>query len=273
MVKQKKADKRKESKLKPKKRRIWPYLLIGIIAVVAVGIVILYSGSIFPPTSKATVGIVDQFYNDSPDFTNNLITFLQSKNITYELHTGPDLTVELYRKLPTFGYKLIILRVHCGISEEYGNPVYMFTTQNYSQTEYTYEQLTDQIKPGVLDIATKENPVFSVGPLFVSSSMQGNFSHSLVLISSCYGTYNSLLTNAFLNKGASGVVSWNDLVSLDHTDDGIFLFTRTFIEDGLSVSSSVTSVMQMVGPDPTYQSILKYYPSASGSETWAQLIG
>lgn len=271
MPKQKKFEKRKEHK--PKKRRIWPFLLIGIIAVVAIGTVVLYSGSIWPPTAKATtVGIVDQFYNDSSDFTNNLVVFLQSKNITYQLFKDQEVTVDLYRKLPTFGFKLLILRVHCGISEAYEHPTFMFTTENYSTSKYTYEQLTDQIKPGVLDIASKENPVFSVGPLFVSSSMQGNFNGSLVVISSCYGMYNTLLANSFINKGASGLISWDDLVSLDHTDDGIFLFTRTFIEDGLTVSSSVTSVMQMVGADPTYHSVLEYYPSTSGSETWAQLI-
>jgi len=270
MVKQKRAEKKKGH---AKKRRLWPFLLIGIIAVVAVGVIILFSGSIWPPqTQAATVGIVDQFYNESPGFTDDMVAFLQSKNITYELHTNQEVNVELYRQLPTFGYRLIILRVHCGISEGYEQPTFMFTTENYSTSKYTYEQLTDQIKPGVIDIATKDNPVFSVGPLFVSSSMQGDFNGSLIVISSCYGLHNALLADSLINKGASGLISWDELVSLDHTDDGIFLLTRAFIEDGLTISGSVTSVLQMVGADPIYHSVLGYYPSTSGADTWADLI-
>jgi len=268
MVKQKRTEKRHA-----KKRSIKPFLLIGILAAVIVGVVFLYSGLIWSPQKQAaTVGIVDQFYNQSSDFTDAMVTFLQSKNITYELHTNQEVNVELYRKLPTFGYRMIILRVHSGISEGYEQPTFLFTAENYSNEKYTYEQLTDQIKPGVIDISTKANPVFSIGPLFVSSSMEGNFNGSLIVISSCYGMHNTQLADSLIRKGASALISWDELVTLDHTDSGVLSLTRAFIEGGLTINASVSSVMESVGPDPAYGSVLEYYPSTSGTDSWAELI-
>lgn len=270
MVKQKRTEKKRPAK----KRSMKPFLLIGIgvLAVVIVGVVFLYSGAFRPPqTQAATVGIVDQFYNESPAFTDNIVAFLQSKNITYELHTNQEVNVELYKELPTFGYRLIILRVHCGISEGYEQPTFMFTTENYTNDKYVYEQVTDQIKPGVIDINKKEDAVFSVGPLFVSSSMEGNFNGSLIIISSCYGMHNTQLADSLIRKGASALISWNGS-SLDHTDDGIYSLTKAFIGDGLTINASVSSARSSVGPDPSFGSVLEYYPSANGTETWADLI-
>jgi hypothetical protein len=124
----------------------------------------------------------------------------------------------------------------------------------------------------VLDISTKANPVFSVGPLFVSSSMMGSFNGSLIVVSSCYGMHNTQLADSLIRKGASALISWDELVSLDHTDDGIYSLTKAFIGDGLTINASVSSAMSSVGPDPSFGSILEYYPSANGTETWADLI-
>jgi hypothetical protein len=157
------------------------------------------------------------------------------------------------------GYKLIILRVHAGINEGLGNSTFLFTSENYSQQRYAEEQLTDQIRPGVINLQEKDNPVFSIGPAFFLNSMKGNFQGTTIVISSCYGLHNDLLAKALVAKGTSSVIGWENLVSLDHTDRAAMLLSKYLLEDGLTVKEAVDRVTAEVGKDSSGSS-LEYYP-------------
>jgi hypothetical protein len=241
-----------------------------LVAVLVLVVVVLYIGINWQISFKrsATVGIVDQFYNQSPGFTDNATKMLDKLGINYEVYKDSEVTVELYKKLPTFGYKLLIMRVHSGINPELHHSVFLFTAENYTTQEYTYEQLTDQIRPGVIDLSRPNNPVFSVGPLFVLSSMMDRFNGTLIIISSCYGLNNTLLADSLIDKGASSIVSWTYLVGLDRTDTAILGFLKAYLEDGLTINESVETAIKGVGPDSTYDSTLKYYPDIAGTNTW-----
>lgn len=102
----------------------------------------------FTPT--AVVGIVDQFYNESPSFTDQAVRFLDGRGISVKVHRDEEVNVELYRNLATYGYRLIILRVHAGVCGRLeGNQTFIFTAQKYATGSYMFEQLTDQIRSGV----------------------------------------------------------------------------------------------------------------------------
>ncbi|MGA1976025.1 MAG: hypothetical protein ABSG92_10365 [Conexivisphaerales archaeon] len=237
------------------KRMRLAILSVAMVAILVVAVVALTVWGGGQPKGGGSVAIVDMFYSQSPNFTDQAVATLQAHGISYYVYKDSEVNVNLYRNLPTFGYKLIILRVHVGISEGSGQPAFLFTAENYSTGKYPVEQLSDQIQPGVINLATKENPVFSIGPGFVADAMNGNFRGATVIISGCYGQQNTLLADAFLKRNATSVIGWDGLVTLDHTDEAVQVMLALIV-DGHGVNQSVYEAQAEVGPDPAYNSTL-----------------
>jgi len=214
----------------------------------------------------AVVGIVDQFYNESPSFTDQAVRFLDGRGISVKVHRDEEVNVELYRNLATYGYRLIILRVHAGVCGRLeGNPTFLFTAQQYTTGSYMFEQLTDQIRSGVLDPDMPENPVFAVGPMFVKMSMEGDFEGATIVLSSCLGLYTTHLADALVDRGTGAFISWDGKVRLEHTDEACMLLLKALIDEEMTMAEAVQKVIREVGPDSQYGCILKYYPRETSS--------
>jgi len=217
---------------------------------------------------RGGVVIVDSFYSSSPSFTDETVNFLVSSGMPVDVYKDENVTVELYRKLPAYGYSLIILRVHTGIYGE-GNTAIspgLFTTEAYNTYAYFTEQMTKQICPGTIDT---DDPAakryFAVTSLFVTGSMESNFNGSVVVLSSCLGMWMNDLAEAFLRKGARAFISWDEKVNLAHTDEACMLLLKALIQQRMTISEAVEKVMTEVGPDQTYGSKLRYYPENASS--------
>ena len=104
-------------------------------------------------------------------------------------------------------------------------------------------------------------------PDFIRKSMRGRFDNTLIIMSSCKTLHESDLVDAFINKGAKDVISWNDLVSLEHTDRAVESLIRNLCLDKLTIKEAVRVIDQEIGPDPQYGSRLLYYPEEIGSES------
>jgi len=68
-----------------------------------------------------------------------------------------------------------------------------------------------------------------------------------------------------VQKGATAFISWDEKVSLSHTDDACMLLLTSLITDEMTIDDAVRTVMTAVGPDTAYDSTLKYYPTEAGS--------
>ena len=101
--------------------------------------------------------------------------------------------------------------------------------------------------------------------MFVAMSMQGSFNGSIIVLSSCLGLYTRQLADAFLKKGAKAFISWDEKVSLAHTDEACMILLKFLIEERMTIGEAVEKVMVDVGTDPIYGSTLKYYPKEAGS--------
>jgi hypothetical protein len=220
------------------------------------------------PTKKGIdVTIVDTFYSSNKDFTDRLTGFLSKIGLRFDLYKDADVSVEFYRKLPKYSGGMLLLRVHAGIfGRDPTSPTYLFTTEQYTAGKYFVEQLTEQVLSGVRNPEDQEEkPVFTVGPRFVAMSMEGNFNGSVVILSSCFGLYNSQLAGEFIKKGARVFISWDEKVSLYHTDRAVTLLVRALLEEGLPIREAVNKVMNELGEDPIYHSRLSYYPQEAGA--------
>jgi hypothetical protein len=252
----------------------------GLLALVGAGLIGAYVLSIRRgPISPAAVSapralILDQVAVSypSPDFTRQAVDDLSMAGYDVDIYTGEQITVELLRSLPSLGYKLIVFRTHSTSdfvgSAPQGKPVFIYTGERHSRHRYLNEQVARQIMAGRIRYEESAPPLFIVGPSFVRQSMQGTFADTLLLIGGCDSLSSPELAEAFMARGAAGVVGWNGLVDADHNDRALLHLVRLITRDGLSPQAAVARTRDEIGPDPLFKSLPLYFPTqAAGART------
>lgn len=231
------------------------------------------------PNTKLKAAIVDQLSLTFPNqtFVETATNTLEQAGYTVDYYPGERVTVEFYRNLPTHGYKIIILRVHSSATWVQGTkaPVVLFTSERISQTKYVYEQLNGQLvwvtfsdeegKKGII--------YFGINPLFVTQSVKGSFQNTAIIMMGCEGLNNTLMAKAFVEKGAKVYVSWNQGVSVSHTDTATVSLLQKLVAERQTVKQAVYDTMIEVGLDPAYGSMLGYYPARVGNQTIENIKG
>jgi hypothetical protein len=94
--------------------------------------------------------------------------------------------------------------------------------------------------------------------------MKGDLQDSAVLMMGCDGLATETIAEALVERGAKAVVSWNGLVSADHTDAVTEQLLRHLVTEGLPLREAVDKTAAEVGPDPAYGSVLRLYPPEGG---------
>ncbi len=269
-----------------KHRKVRHRLVEYLFAILMVAFILFIAFSAFSPSSstqktQSNVAIIDQLSIGTPNqtFLDNVVETFSSVDLEVDIFSGEEVTVEFYKSLPSLGYGIIVFRVHSAYPLENPElipiedprwPVYLFTGESYDEEKYVIEQLTDKVSPAKV---TENSPsYFAVGPDFVREIMDGRFPNTLIILSSCGGLYSLDLADAFIEKGAMGLISWNDLVDLGHTDSAIDFLIRSIFIEKLDIESAVKKTMDEVGPDPYYESFLLYYPDDVGKITISELV-
>jgi hypothetical protein len=220
-------------------------------------------------TSQPRAAIVDQLSLTLPNqsFIETATNTLKQAGYSVDYYPGENVTVDFYRNLPTHGYSLIILRVH---STTGGYPsLCLFTCEHYSQFNYVSEQLSDEIVAVSYspEEAQKGEIYVGISYHFVESCMQGRFSNSAIVMMGCESLNNTYMAKAFLQKGAEVYMGWNTLVSASHTDTTTNHLLQHFLIQKETVKQALLDTLIEVGLDPTYPSLLLYYPPEAGEQT------
>jgi hypothetical protein len=221
-------------------------------------------------SSQPKAAIVDQLSLTFPNqiFIEAATNILKQAGYMVDYYPGEEVTVEFYKNLPTHGYSIIILRVHSSAAELRAGefvetPVGIFTAEQYSQSRYVYEQLTDQL---VIASYTMPQPpyYFAIVPKFVTQNMKGIFKNTIIIMMGCEGLNNTKMAEAFIEKGAKAYIGWRGSVSASHTDTATISLLQHLITEKQTINQAVENTMKEVGPDPTYKSQLTYYPLEAG---------
>ena len=229
-----------------------------------------------PSPELPKAAIVDQLYSLQPNqaFVEQATQELKAYGFEVDLYQGDEVSVDLYRQLPSYGYKLIIFRAHSGLLSSKGKTIKrtcLFTNEPYSQTRHIAEQLADQLAMARID---ENHPwVFGIGDEFVTQSMEGEFDNTVIIMMGCSCLYLEDLAQAFIERGASAYLAWNATVELDYVDGAIVSLVKNLCSERLTVKKAVDLTMATEGPDPKHGAVLKYYPRGSGSKTIGELIG
>ena len=214
--------------------------------------------------SQPKAAIVDQLSLTAPNqtFRQTATNTLTTAGYTVDYYPGEKVTVEFYRNLPTHAHSLIVLRAHSALCDPTGYPLALFTSQNYSNTKYVGEQLTDRVIPvgySPEDFIRGER-YFGVTPNFVKQDMKGTFHNTTIIMMGCNGLTYNYMAQAFIEKGAKVYISWNGTVSASHTDQATTQLLECLITKKQTIKQAVTQTMKEVGSDLEYESILQYYP-------------
>ncbi len=217
--------------------------------------------------------IVDQLAltQPNPDFAEAATKTLEQAGYTVDYYPGEEVTVDFYRSLPTLGYDLVILRAHSGLIQEEGREqdAFLFTSEPYGQTKHLKEQearrlivgayRTDYPEDGSIELRDLPR-YFGVPAEFIESSMEGSFDGATVIVMGCSGLASDSLAQALVERGAKDVVSWDGLVSAEHTDTVTERLLELVVLNGLSIEEAVEQARAELGPDPSFGSDLLSYP-------------
>ncbi len=230
-------------------------------------------------TGQLKAAIIDQLYlrQPNPEFIEHAKTQLESLGMQVDVWQGNDITVDFYRKLPSMGYRFILLRVHSGTLMELqdGEPVelpftYLFTAEEYSTTSHVADQLTDKVSYAVMEDDTPE--VFAVNSEFIKSA-RGTFDRTVFLSMGCESYRHDDLQQAFIAKGASLYIGWSEIVTLAHVDAVTMDLLEDYCTGNMTIEQGITAVTSAWGPDPYFGSYLKYFPPEDGGLTLKDLLG
>jgi hypothetical protein len=260
---------RKVRSKKQEFRRRLTYLLVAI-AASALVVFLIYSTLGPKTTTNGTpkIAIVDQLsaqWSD-PVFNKTIEGILNQTGLKVDYYPSEDVTVDLYRSLPSHNYKLIIFRVHS--TSETGSKdmppwVVLFTSENYSDTAHVDEQLDMRLVyvkfPDVAQL------YFGITPTFVENSMEGRFNGTTIIAMGCEGLNQTSMAQAFIERGAKAFISFNGPVSEIYTDNATVYLLRHLVTENQTIQDAVKETMNDIGPDPQYKSVLLFYPNNAGA--------
>ncbi len=211
--------------------------------------------------SPMRAAIIDQLAMHWPNqrFISSAETILKNADFTVDVYDPEKVTVDLYGSLAIYEYDLLIFRVHAGVNEQMeGHPVGLFTTESYSELKYSWEQLNDVV--GSAQAFNQSEVVFAVTPKFIRDKSVMDYNGAVIILMGCFGVYSSELPQAFIDRGASIVIGWDGLVSLEYTDKATLTLLENMLLEEMSIEKAVKETMRREGPDPYNDSILLYYP-------------
>ena len=220
------------------------------------------------PSSEPRAVIVDQLSLTYPNqtFVQTATNMLKNAGYAVDYIPGENVTVNYYRNLPAYNYKIVILRVHAAISLEM-RAISFFTSETYSESKYTADQLSFYLGKAIFINQTTNDPgYFAITANFVKNAMKGNFNNTTVIMMGCYGLEYPGMANAFIEKGAHAYIGWNGSVSADHTDETTINLLKQLILEKQPIGQAIEITMKENGPDPIENSTLTYYPNEAGEQ-------
>jgi hypothetical protein len=220
-----------------------------------------------PTPDQPRAAIIDQtgYSFPSPDFLARAEAYLEQAGYAVTYHPPEEITVSFYRTLADKGYDFILFQTHSTgevvlrdqdkAASDFAPGPFLFTTELYAQQRHLRLQMSDRVRAGELFFEGSPE-LFAVGPEFVRRSMQGLFPDTVIVIGGCQSLAAPDLAEAFLEKGASVVIGWDEMVNLSHNNRAVLRLLEAMLVEGMSPGEAVERTMTEVGPDPAYESSL-----------------
>jgi hypothetical protein len=242
-------------------------ILVATITVGALGLALLIYG-LWPQPAREipelhnfegpTAAIVDQLgtSNPNPDFVENATTLLENAGYNVVYVPAEQVTVDFYRYLPAQKLDVILLRNHASASavDDNGETVVedsvSLSTSEPISDNYPTERNARRL--GAFAPIGEDALYFSIRWDFFKYDAVGEFDDSVIVMMGCEGLRANKTAHTFLEKGASSVVGWSNLVSAPHMDQATLYLLEQWLAREKSLVEAVTSTRLDIGPDPAF---------------------
>jgi len=145
---------------------------------------------------------------------------------------------------------LAVFRVHSGV---FDNRTWLFTGEGYSESGHVMDQVR-----GVVHIArcsSTSELLFAVGPEFIHEYWR-NLDGCVILLMGCESMDDTGLADVMVSRGASAVVGWKGLVSIDESD-----IVSLRLLEALISGSSVGETVELVDDEFGLWGRLVFHPA------------
>jgi hypothetical protein len=211
--------------------------------------------------------IVDQLAGTDPDqaLIDDLRDRLERSGYVVDYYPPASVTVDLYKRLFTGNYSLTILRSHSASYRPIGvlgiKTVSLFTNEPYSADQHLPEQRASQLFRAWYPGDAARRMYFSVHPQFIQSRAAGQLPHgSVVVLLGCAGLSSEDMARAFVARGASAFISWDQNVTVDQDDAAVLPLITHLIERHMDARDAVAITNQELGADPAARARLVAFP-------------
>lgn len=246
-----------------KRNRKLIYALLAIM-VILIPAIYFYSVATTKP-EQPRAAIVDQLSSSKIGATirDQNATFieaaehlLQERFSTIDYYSD-NATVEQYARLASLGYKLIVWRGHSALDLDSGY-VALSSIDKYGLKDYDGYLENDEL--ALCKITGDDSQYFGITPKFIELVMGGKFTDTVIFLMSCNGLNTGYLktAQAFQNKGAKVIISWDNWISSLDNDGAADILLRYLINENNTIGQAV-SKMPLYSPDYGWAE-LKYYP-------------
>jgi hypothetical protein len=230
-------------------------------------------------SSKPRAAIVDQLSLTFPNETFRTYATNTLEHAGYEVdyYPGENVTVEFFRTLATHRHKQVILRVHSTAvmladNAFYNAPVAIFTSEEYRQNQYIFEQLTGQIVSASYPVP-RSLSYFALTPEFIRSSMRGMFNNTIVIMMGCEGLNNTHMAEAFVERGAGVYIGWDKSPQATDTDSVTSYLLEYLLIQKETLDTAVQAAMdRMMCNIQNQQLHLLYYPQNIGEQRIEEIL-
>jgi hypothetical protein len=241
---------------KASKKRVLATIFVIVVLIVVVR---LLGSEDRSGKGRVSVAILDPLTSEGEGFTSRGVELFESAGYDVDVYRGEEVSVGKIKKM-SGGYRIVVLRVHSSI---YHGRVWFFTGERYSQDRHVLEQLLDEVHPAMPALGS--DYLFAVGAEFVLHILDDRFDEALIVVMGCDGLSSYDLAKAFVEVGAAAYVSWDGPVSLEHTDEATLVMLRGLVAERMCLRDAVRHSMELIGPDPSYASLLCIFPEEGGT--------
>jgi len=246
-----------EKKLTRSKTFLIAVSLILVLIITAVSAMVFFSQEPSKVVFSLNAAIIDQLSMEYPNmaFVENITNILKSRNFNVTYHSQ-KLDVEFFKKLATYNYGIIILRVHSALRND-NSTVDLFTSEPYKENLHVQEQSNGLVVKGILNYSSVPKEYFAITSKFIEN-LEGEFPKSIIIAMGCWSLKLECkqMAEAFIKKGAVAYIGWSDLVEYQHTDKETLKLLQKLFEDNATIAEAVNGVAH----DPVWGSKMNYLP-------------
>ena len=226
------------------------------------------------PPNELKAAIIDNVSLD-PRFNNETFrehvkNILKQANFSKIDYYGPkEVTIDVYRKLPSLGYDLILLRVHSSTLDQ--ETVCFFSSEDFSLNVLynKYKDIRQYLVNASTTIAGENRSFFGVKPSFFKEYANGEFNGKTIIIAmGCDSLLTSSMAEAFISKKALLYLGWDGKVYPPETDSNTIIFLKRFFLENKTIKESVSGLFDKL----TYAE-LDYFPSEFSNLKFNEWLG